>query len=542
MDTPEGLGYLALLGLATLIFFKLIAQQQISTIPEGLPWHGLGKGVFARLRMRLAAFSSGPAELTEAYLKYSKKGEAFVFPDVQKEFVILPNSSVKWIIGQPDDVLGALAAQANSLEAEWTLWGNQTLINRVVHKELVVRDLTRAVSYVVPQTMEEVAAGFDEFWGTDTENWREVNVFETAMKVVARSVNRTFVGFPLCRNDEYLSYAGQYASQVPLTAALIKLVPGFLRPIIPYALILPLKYQFYRCSRFLLPLIKERKAQMEARRRGEDVGDEPRDFITWLLHDAEEHNDAVEASPHRLCQRLMIINFAAIHTTTFSATNSILDVYSADPSFGTVNGLREEVKRVLTEENGVWSKKALQKLTRTDSAIRESLRISTFMTHGIDRLVLPKDGITLENGMHLPQGSTVSTLVWPVHRDEAYYPRANTYDPFRFSRDRESAGNGSANGFPEGDKSTSTNSGTTSTKGLAATIATTSDHFLAFSHGRHACPGRFFAAAELKLMLAYIVTHYDVEPITNRPENQWIASSVIPPTKATIRIRRRKEV
>ncbi|RFU31892.1 hypothetical protein B7463_g4405, partial [Scytalidium lignicola] len=488
--------------------------------------------------MRLAAMTCGPAEVTESYLKYSKKDEAFVFPGVQDEFVVLPNSSLKWITNQSDNVLSASASQAKNLEADWTIWGNETLNKeRIVHQALVVRDLTRSIGYLVPQVMEEIGVAFDEFWGMDTENWTEVNVFETTKKVVARSVNRTFVGFPLCRNDEYLYYAGQFASQVPLTAALIKLVPNFLRSIVPYALILPLKYQFYRCRRFLLPLIKERKAQIAARARGEEVEDDPRDFITWLLRDAEEQNDAVEASPRRLCQRLMIINFAAIHTTTFGGTNGILDVYSADPTFSAAEGIREEVERVLAEENGVWSKKALQKLVRTDSAVRESLRVSTFMTHGVDRLVLPKDGITLESGMHIPQGATVGTMVWPVHHDEAYYPRASTYDPFRFSRDRERA----ATGCPgKGDESTSTNSSTTSTKGLGVTIATTNDHFLTFSHGKHACPGRFFAAAELKLMLAYIVTHYDVEPIVERPHNQWIAGSVIPPTKATIRIRRRR--
>lgn len=307
---------------------------------------------------------------------------------------------------------------------------------------------------------------------------------------------------------------------MPLTAAAIKLVPRFLRSIAPHALVLPLKYHFYKCHKYLLPLINERKAQREARAQGKDVGEEPQDFITWLLRDAEENNDAEELDSRRICQRLMVLNFAAIHTTTFSATNSILDVYSADPSFNAIQGIQEEIENVLTEEKGVWSKKTLQKLVRTDSAIRESLRVSTFMTHGMDRLVLPKDGITLENGVHLPQGATLGTVVWPVHHDDDYYPRASTYDPFRFSRDRESSG--------------------TKGKGLGITIGTTSDHFLAFSHGRHACPGRFFAAAELKLMLAYIASHYDVEPIADRPANEWIVDAVIPPTRATIRVRRRK--
>lgn len=70
--------------------------------------------------------------------------------------------------------------------------------------------------------------------------------------------------------------------------------------------------------------------------------------------------------------------------------------------------------------------------------------------------------------------------------------------------------------------------------------ATTSSDFLGFGHGRGACPGRFFAAAELKLMLAYIILHYDFEMLETRPPNVWFAINRVPPMEQTIRIRRRK--
>lgn len=122
-----------------------------------------------------------------------------MLPSVQNECVILPNSSVKWITEQPDNVLNANDSQVNILEGNWTLFGQKVLKEPVVHKALIVRDLTRSVGFFVPQIMDEIAAAYDELWGMDTENWKEVNVFETSMKVVARSVNRTFVGFPLCK-------------------------------------------------------------------------------------------------------------------------------------------------------------------------------------------------------------------------------------------------------------------------------------------------------------------------------------------------------
>lgn len=41
-------------------------------------------------------------------------------------------------------------------------------------------------------------------------------------------------------------------------------------------------------------------------------------------------------------------------------------------------------------------------------------------------------------------------------------------------------------------------------------LGATAPDFLAWGYGRAACPGRFFAAAQMKLMLAHVVLNYDV--------------------------------
>ncbi len=53
-------------------------------------------------------------------------------------------------------------------------------------------------------------------------------------------------------------------------------------------------------------------------------------------------------------------------------------------------------------------------------------------------------------------------------------------------------------------------------------------------------PGRFFAANQLKLTLAYIMKNYEIEPIAKRPETKWFAGSMAPPMHETMRVRRRK--
>jgi hypothetical protein len=53
-------------------------------------------------------------------------------------------------------------------------------------------------------------------------------------------------------------------------------------------------------------------------------------------------------------------------------------------------------------------------------------------------------------------------------------------------------------------------------------------------------PGRFFAINQLKLIMAHILLNYDIQPLPIRPDNIALGDVMIPPLKATMRIRRRE--
>lgn len=77
----------------------------------------------------------------------------------------------------------------------------------------------------------------------------------------------------------------------------------------------------------------------------------------------------------------------AIHTTSFTSTNTILDLYSSPPSAGFVDGLREECERVFASHGGIWTKDAVSQLHRVDSTIREAMRFSAFGIVALPRRV-----------------------------------------------------------------------------------------------------------------------------------------------------------
>jgi cytochrome P450 len=62
-------------------------------------------------------------------------------------------------------------------------------------------------------------------------------------------------------------------------------------------------------------------------------------------------------------------------------------------------------------------------------------------------------------------------------------------------------------------------------------------------HGRHACPGRFFASAELKIVLLHILQHYDIELCDDyrkdRPLNSFVEVMAAQDVTYELRFRRR---
>ena len=349
------------------------------------------------------------------------------------------------------------------------------------------------------------------------------------------------------RNDDYLTNAANFAIDVPLSGSLIRLFPDFVKPVVAPFITIRNRLHLRRCVKHLAPVITQRQDDMERKRNDPTFKfDEPNDFITWAIHMAQNASDPHERTAEMIAHRIVVVNFAAIHTSTMTITNVLFDLVASPPGRGYLEGIREEVERVLEEDNGNWTKAGLAKLVRTDSAIRESMRRSGFISKAVTRLVVAKDGVTMQNGLHLPHGSILGTSAYSVQMDPAIYEHAEDYDAFRFSRPREAFANrqvssdedAQAQKSPTGEAAREDLSELLKHKNLS--MVTTGDTFLSFGHGRHACPGRFFAANELKLLLAYMALNYDIKPIAVRPPQKWMGDTVLPPMKATISIKRRK--
>ncbi|KAF2641858.1 cytochrome P450 [Massarina eburnea CBS 473.64] len=517
----------------TYIVISLVADFFFSPkYPTSIPWVGHGKSLFGTLRNTFAGFTQSKSWMQDGYDLYSKHGKAFVFPSMlgATAQTMIPRSQMSWMLDQPDHVLSTSAAHYEVLHGDYS-FVSKTCLKDPYHEHVVHKNLARNLNAVIPDLDDEVSRDVDELLGTDTETWKKIDPLEgMMMRIIPKITNRVLVGEPLCRNKDYLDNMLGFTMDVIRGFLLFTITPQILHPIVGPIHGLAAKYHYWRTSQYSLPLIKQRLSDIGKK----DAGDpefknwkEPNDYVTWSIRTSIAEGRRDELNPSMIALRILPLNFASIHTTALTGSATLLDIFSSSPDV--VQSLREEALRVYTAHGRKWTKTGLSSMYRIDSAIRESQRISAFSLSFIQRKVMVKEGIVSPEGVHLAYGTIVAAPWIPLAGDEQFYETPEVYDAFRYSRERERYEGLSAEDKAKEDVLKFRQTG----------LVTTNDRHLPFGHGRHACPGRFFVAHELKMMIGHLLIHYDIKPLKERPQPMWVGRNQVP-AKADLEIRRLK--
>ncbi|KAJ6578775.1 cytochrome P450, partial [Mycena vulgaris] len=513
-------GPLTLLFVFLFFVSSLKARKEHASVPASLPWMGTKPQLFSAIRANFRGLVDSIALYTQGYRKYSKTDQIYVVPTWTKgPQIVLPPSMGAWLASRPDAILNAKDCTFETAQFTYTV-GHPEITSNDMIDLLIKRELTRTIGTLNNELLEEIDGSMEGIFGTDGE-WREVGVFDGLTRTVGRVANRVFVGKELCMNMDFVMAGTHFARDISVSSYILHLFPKFMKPAVAWFATIPNRRHSGTAMKYLKPLIKERIEDMKRKQADPTYAwEEPNDFITWMVRESFKRNTGDETSVYALAYRVVLLNFAAITTTTIMATNALLDIWSAPNCDEVVAALREEAGRVLHEHNGEWTKAAVAKLHRLDSAVRESSRISGVGGSAMARRVRAANGITLPNGVVVPYNATVGVSMDGAHFDEAFYDRPNEFDPFRFSRPREEP--------------------TYAEKPRAnEDLVTTSVSWLPFSHGIHACPGRFFAANNIKMILAQMLLNYDIKQFPSRPPNISLGDISVVPVKAKMMIRRR---
>lgn len=465
---------------AALLYFILalgISFWRAPRYPTTIPWVGHGSGWFAAVLNTVDGFKNSKRWMHDGYHKHNKNGRPFVLPPGlgATAEVVIPRVQIPWLIDQPDEVLSPHAASYDILSGDY-LFAERIILQDPYHERAIHKHLARNMNAMLPEIDSKVCREADDFFGKD-KSFHSVNVLDVFMKLAPRITNVMLVGQPLCENKDFLHHVAGFVDNVIRGFVVFPLTPLVLRPIVGRLLGLVSKYHAWKASKYTLPIIKQRLAMItgdpEKGIKGEETST-PNDFITWQIKTAMSEGRTEECDPWRISLRIMPLDFAAIHTTAMTGHAALLDILSAEPNV--LERLREEAERVYKEEGRQWTKKGLAKLYRMDSAIRESQRFSSFAQTFLHRKVLAKDGIIGPDGVHYAYGSILSAAWWATSNDDELFPRADKYDAFRYSRDREAY---EAKPAEERDQAETL-------KLKQSAIVTTSDIHLPFGHGKHA--------------------------------------------------------
>ncbi|PPQ82607.1 hypothetical protein CVT25_007121 [Psilocybe cyanescens] len=461
-------------------------------------------GMISSYRDAFRFFQHGHEMIDEGYKKHYET--AFKVATISRWLVIVSGPQMHDDIRRAtDDQLSFRDAVVDMLQTDYTI-GPQNRIDPY-HVKVVRAPLTRKFGAQFSDILDEISQAFKDLLKPAKENeWITVPAFISARNIVCRTSNRLFVGLPLCRDIDYKTFNENFTMDVVKKAQIINTFPAVLKPIVG-RLVTKVQSNIRRTVSHLGPMMQAHLDQYNKPKDEAQSTNQSNDLISWLLEEAKESQRTL----NDLAARILNVNFASIHTTSMGLTNILYDL-AMYPEY--VEPMREEVKAIVKTEG--WTKSSIGKMRKVDSFVKESQRLASnsFVTM---RKAL-KD-FTFSNGVTVPAGTYLAVASLSTHLDENNYDNAHEFKGFRFADVREEEGEGTKH-----------------------QMVSLSPDFLTFGTGRHACPGRFLAASQLKATLAHVLLNYDVELANkdgSRPKSIWTMGQVAPNMTADVKFRKR---
>ncbi|KAF2120197.1 cytochrome P450 monooxygenase [Lophiotrema nucula] len=345
---------------------------------------------------------------------------------------------------------------------------------------LTKHERTFSLGLVADAIVNEARVSIFNIFETPKE-WLEIQLKDKIGELVARLSSRAFLGEELCRNPKWLQIAQKHTMDIVLWP-----IAYWLNP-------------FTARLRRQIEKHKERVQQALAAGKKPEKGS---DALGWMVMQAGGRDIDYAAGQ-------LGMSVVGIHTTTEALSEAIVDLCNNPDLF---EPLRSEIVEVVQKEG--WSRAALYQMKLMDSFLKESQRMHPSSAVTVNRLLL--GNIRLSDGTMLPKGARM--FIAGRFFDPTLYPDPDKFDAYRFLQARSQ--DGQSNNWQH--------------------TSMTPEH-LGFGYGDHGCPGRFFASAELKIALSFLLLHYDWQ-LPDLQDNLFmtfgVATILSPKCRVSFRVRR----
>ncbi|KAH6633466.1 cytochrome P450 [Boeremia exigua] len=415
------------------------------------------------------------------------------------ETVVVSDRYINELKALPDSVLSVTVGVNEDMLSQYS----HIKVVDPIGQHAIRSDLTPRLPLLMPAIAEEAVVALDNFFPKDADDWVSISVFQVVLNSVAQVSARLFVGTRLCRDPRWLQCSQTAAISAFATVSAMKRWSAWLRPLAQY--LEPEKRALEAARTEAIAILKEDAEASQSM----DIKDEDKDYLSYWVSNRHPKY-ATDFGAQALLQ--LELSIAAIHTTTMAVTHMVYDL-ATYPEY--VRVLRDEIKAALAASGGVYNRDCIAKMVKTESFMKESQRLHPPSFATFKRKVMKS--FTLSDGTTFPKGISIQIDASARYRDPQNWENPDQFDGSRFIRLAENDPNKARHQF----------------------VSSNADYVF-WGQGRHACPGRFFAANEIKTLLAMIVLKYDLslEPGAERPADIHVGSFINPNPTGTIRVKR----
>ncbi|KAI0721405.1 cytochrome P450 [Cerioporus squamosus] len=435
------------LGATLAIYFLRWVRDPLRTIPTV----GGSSLPFLSLLGAVNFMCRTDAVLEEGYKKYPRGAFKVALLDAWVVFVSSQEAGED-VGRRPESELSVHQSTKELFQTAYTV--GREVNNDSWHVEIIRSKFARDLSSIDLDLVDELPLAVGEYFEADE------GAFNGNIKAASG------------RSPEYSALVIRSSDTIMRDAFLIKLFPDFLKPMVAH-LATTTRSDMLTAAAHIEKIYRRRKEQSKTDAQ-ENV--QPNDVIQWLIDGAPSR-----ASDKDIIHRVLATHITAIHTSSTVITQALSDLASY-PEHAEV--VCAEVEAVVAADG--WTKTAIDKMRKLDSFLKESQRCNCVVPFISLRKAM--DDLTLADGTFLPKGTLVAAVASPIHHDDTIYPDPDTFDPFRFSRAFDVGGPNATQRFTH-----------------------TSGKWLTFGYGRHACPGRFFAADMVKAVVAHMLLNYGIK-------------------------------
>ncbi|EKJ68359.1 hypothetical protein FPSE_11367 [Fusarium pseudograminearum CS3096] len=464
LDHPLGRYFMAGFGSSLVVLLVAIAAFCSRSKTPNVPI--LLQDEIGNARKRALEYCFNPREVMEkGYKKF--KNEVFGLDTQDGLKLVIPPSYLDTLKSHP--ALSFKASIDNDMQIEYTHFGGPP--EYVIHA--IKANLTGSLPAFAPILHTMARKNMPKVMGTT--DWTPVKIHDRVLRLIATNNARAFQGTAASEDEEWLSASTGYVLACFDCIRALKQWHPWLRPLV-YRLIperAAIKDQWAKGRKRVMASMKERQA------KGGNIEDPP----TMLDHLSNGKNEKMANDIEK--QLVHQMNLIAVGTvTTYSSTTQAIYDLATHPEYVPI--LRQEVESVSRDANGNFTRDSTLAMEKLDSFIKESQRfhspdLTTFQRAAIADMTLP-------DGTFVPKGTKMEINTCSIHKDKDLYENPGDFDALRFYKMRQGPGQEAKYQY-----------------------FSVGREDLSWGFGRHACPGRYLSAINIKLIMAELLMNYDIK-------------------------------